>query len=45
MTFFRRHPSHSEVRQGAVAKMLVDVARQYDAGLIVIGTQECWRGR
>jgi nucleotide-binding universal stress UspA family protein len=32
-------PSHSEVRQGAVAKMLVDVARQYDAGLIVIGTQ------
>ncbi|HEY1805133.1 MAG TPA: universal stress protein [Terracidiphilus sp.] len=31
--------SHSEVRQGAVAGMLVDVARQYDAGLIVIGTK------
>ena len=31
-------PSHSEVRQGAVAGMLVDVARQYVAGLIVIGT-------
>lgn len=31
--------SHSEVRQGAVAEMLVDVARQYEAGLIVIGTQ------
>src|ERR1017187_8793564 len=31
-------PSHSEVRQGAVAGMLVDVARQYEAGLIVIGT-------
>jgi nucleotide-binding universal stress UspA family protein len=31
-------PSHSEVRQGAVAQMLVDVARQYQAGLIVIGT-------
>ena len=31
--------SHSEVRQGAVAQMLVDVARQYDAGLIVIGTK------
>ncbi|MGA2205101.1 MAG: universal stress protein [Terracidiphilus sp.] len=31
--------SHSEVRQGAVAEMLVDVARQYDAGLIVIGTK------
>jgi len=31
-------PSHSEVRQGAVAAMLVDVARQYEAGLIVIGT-------
>jgi nucleotide-binding universal stress UspA family protein len=31
--------SHSEVRQGAVAEWLVDVARQYDAGLIVIGTK------
>jgi nucleotide-binding universal stress UspA family protein len=31
--------SHTEVRQGAVAQMLVDVARQYDAGLIVMGTK------
>jgi len=31
--------SHSEVRQGAVVEMLVDVARQYEAGLIVIGTK------
>ena len=31
--------SHSEIRQGAVAQMLVDVARQYKAGLIVIGTK------
>jgi nucleotide-binding universal stress UspA family protein len=31
--------SHSEIRQGAVAQMLVDVARQYGAGLIVIGTK------
>ncbi len=31
--------SHSEVREGAVAEMLVDVARQYEAGLIVIGTK------
>ena len=31
--------SHSEVRQGAVVEMLVDVARQYRAGLIVIGTK------
>lgn len=31
--------SHSEVRQRAVAQMLVDVARQYQAGLIVIGTR------
>jgi nucleotide-binding universal stress UspA family protein len=31
--------SHSEVREGAVAEMLVDVARQYQAGLIVIGTK------
>ena len=26
--------SHSEIRQGAVAQMLVDVARQYQAGLL-----------
>jgi nucleotide-binding universal stress UspA family protein len=32
-------PSHSEIRQGAIAKMLLDVARQYEAGLIVIGTK------
>jgi nucleotide-binding universal stress UspA family protein len=31
--------SHSEIRQGTVAQMLVDVARQYEAGLIVIGTR------
>lgn len=31
--------SHSEIRQGTVAEMLVDVARQYEAGLIVIGTK------
>ncbi len=31
--------SHSEIRQGTVAEMLVDVARQYKAGLIVIGTR------
>ena len=31
--------SHSVVRQGAVAEMLVEVARQYRAGLIVIGTK------
>jgi len=31
--------SHSEIRQGTVAEMLVEVARQYDAGLIVIGTR------
>ncbi len=31
--------SHSEIRQGTVAEMLVDVARQYEAGLIVIGTE------
>jgi nucleotide-binding universal stress UspA family protein len=31
--------SHSEIRQGAVALMLLDVARQYEAGLIVIGTK------
>jgi nucleotide-binding universal stress UspA family protein len=32
-------PSHSEIRQGAVAQMLVNVAGQYRAGLIVIGTR------
>jgi nucleotide-binding universal stress UspA family protein len=32
-------PSNSEIRQGAVAQMLVDVARQYEAGLIVMGTK------
>ena len=32
-------PSHSEIRQGAVAAMLLEVIRQYDAGLIVIGTK------
>ena len=31
--------SHSEFRQGTVAQMLLDVARQYQAGLIVIGTK------
>jgi universal stress protein A len=31
--------SHSEVRQGEVAQMLIDVANQYKAGLIVIGTE------
>jgi nucleotide-binding universal stress UspA family protein len=31
--------SHSEIRQGVVAEMLVDVAQQYEAGLIVIGTK------
>jgi nucleotide-binding universal stress UspA family protein len=31
--------SHSEIRQGAVADMLADVARQYEAGLIVIGSR------
>jgi len=31
--------SHSEVRQATVAEMLADVARQYDGGLIVIGTK------
>jgi nucleotide-binding universal stress UspA family protein len=31
--------SHSEIRQGAVAEMLVDVAKQYQAGLIMIGTK------
>jgi len=31
--------SHSEVRQGAVVQMLLEVAGQYDAGLIVVGTR------
>ena len=31
--------SHSEIHQGEVAQMLVDVARQYEAGLIIIGTE------
>ena len=31
--------SHSEIRQGAVAEMLLNVARQYDAGLFVVGTE------
>jgi nucleotide-binding universal stress UspA family protein len=31
--------SHSEVRQGEVAQMLVDIAEQYEAGLIVMGTE------
>ena len=31
--------SHSEIRQGEVAQMLVDIAEQYEAGLIVIGTE------
>jgi nucleotide-binding universal stress UspA family protein len=31
--------SHSEIRQGAVAEMLVNVGKQYQAGLIVIGTE------
>jgi nucleotide-binding universal stress UspA family protein len=31
--------SHSEIRQGAVIDLLIDVAKQYEAGLIVIGTE------
>ena len=31
--------SHSEIRQGTVVDMLMDVAKQYEAGLIVIGTK------
>jgi len=31
--------SHSEIRQGEVARMLVDVAEQHEAGLIVMGTE------
>ncbi len=30
--------SHSEVRQGELVEMLLGVARQYDAGLLVVGT-------
>jgi nucleotide-binding universal stress UspA family protein len=30
--------SHSEICQGAVSEMLLEVARQYEAGLIVVGT-------
>lgn len=31
--------SHSEVRQGEVVSMLLEVAQQYKAGLIVVGTR------
>jgi nucleotide-binding universal stress UspA family protein len=31
--------SHTEVRQGAVVQMLLDVIRQHQAGLIVLGTR------
>lgn len=31
--------THSEIRQAAVAQMLIDVARQFEAGLIIIGTR------
>ena len=31
--------SHSEIRQGEVAELLVEIAQQYEAGLIVIGTE------
>lgn len=31
--------SHSEIRQGEVAQMLIDIALQYKAGLVVIGTE------
>ncbi|MGP8250743.1 MAG: universal stress protein [Terracidiphilus sp.] len=31
--------SHSEIRQGTVAEMLRDVAKQYNAGLILMGTR------
>ena len=31
--------SHSEVRQGAVVEMLLDVIRQYEAGLVVVGSR------
>jgi nucleotide-binding universal stress UspA family protein len=32
-------PAHTELGQGNVAQMLVGVARQYEAGLIVVGTK------
>ena len=31
--------SHTELRQGAVVQMLLDVIRQYNAGLVVLGTR------
>ena len=31
--------SHSEIRQGTVAQILLDVAKQYHAGLIIVGTE------
>ncbi len=31
--------THTELRQGAVVQMLLDVIRQHDAGLIVLGTR------
>ncbi len=31
--------SHTEVRQGAVVQMLLELVRQYDAGLVVLGTR------
>ena len=31
--------SHSEVRQGAVVEMLLEVIRQYEAGLVVVGSR------
>lgn len=31
--------SHSEIRQGTVVRTLLDVARQHQAGLIVVGTE------
>jgi nucleotide-binding universal stress UspA family protein len=31
--------THSEVRQGTVVEMLLEVIRQYDAGLVVVGTR------
>jgi nucleotide-binding universal stress UspA family protein len=31
--------SHSEVRQGAVVEMLLDIIRQYEAGMVVVGSR------
>ncbi|SRR6266567_1488190 len=31
--------SHTELRQGAVVRMLLEVIRQYNAGLVVLGTR------